>query len=232
VLTAKKKISVREAVPQSTSAELFYKSKEWFQANTKIVYGAALGIAALLIIGYLYTSGKAADDLAANRELRKVQTLYQQQQYRLAISGDPNQNIMGLEEITEKYGGTPTGDVAMIYLGNSYLYSGELDKAAGVFDDVSPSTDMLQAAAVAGQAAVAEAKGEFADAASLFEEAARMFENELLSGDRYLSAGRCYGLAGDLDAAKEMLLIAKENKTQRFQQEADRLLAQYNLDSE
>lgn len=232
MLTAKKKISVREAVPQSTSAALFYKTKEWFQANTKIVYGVALGLAALLIVGYLYTSGKAADDLAANRELRKVQTLYQQQQYRLAITGDPSQGIMGLEEITEKYGSTPTGDVAMIYLGNAYLYSGELEKAESVFDDVSPSTDMLSAAATAGQAAVAEAKEQYAEAASLFEKAARMFENDLLSGERFLAAGRSYAMSGDLNAAKEMLTLVKENKTQRFQQEADRLMAQYNLDDE
>ena len=85
---------------------------------------------------------------------------------------------------------------------------------------------MLSAAAVAGQAAVAEAKGNHADAASLFEQAARDFDNELLSGERFLSAGRAYALSGDMTSAKEMFELVKTNKTQRFQQEADRLMAQ------
>jgi tetratricopeptide (TPR) repeat protein len=232
VLTAKKKISVREVVPKSASAVFYYDAQKWLKANSKIVIGAFLAIAALIVIGYLYTSGKSADDLAANRELRKVQPLYQQQQYKLAIAGDPTQQIMGLEEIVDKYSGTPTGDVAMIYLGNCYLYSGDLDKAESIFDDVSPSTDMLKSAAVAGRASVAEAKGDYAGAAPLFEKAARGFDNELISGERFISAGRAYAIAGDMDSAKEMLEMVKGNKTQRFQQEADRLIAQYNLDDE
>lgn len=232
MLTAKKKISVREAVPKSSSAEFFYTAQDWFRANSKIVGGAVLAIAALLIVGYLYTSGKTADDLAANRELRKVQPLYQQQQYRLAITGDPNTNTMGLEEIAEKYSGTPTAEVATIYLGNAYLYTGELEKAMSAFDDASPDTDLLQSAAIAGKAAVYEAQGDHANAAELFEKAARLFENELLSTERYYAAGRDYALAGNMEKAREMLLLVKESKTQKYQQSADRLMTQYGLGDE
>ncbi|MBE0645306.1 MAG: tetratricopeptide repeat protein [Bacteroidetes bacterium] len=232
MLTAKKKISVRQAVPQSSSADFFYNLQDWFKANTKIVGGVALGIAAIVIIGYLYTTGKAADELAANLELRKVQQLYQQQQYRLAITGDPAQKIMGLEEIVEKYGGTPTGDVAMLYLGNSYLYAGELDKAMSTFEDASPDTDMLRAAVIAGQAAVLEARGNSAEAAELFEKSALTFENELLSTERFLIAGRNYAEAGNMEKAKEMLDKVKESKNTKYQPDADRLLAQYNLTEE
>ena len=113
MLTAKKKISVRQAVPHSTSGDFFFTAQEWFKNNTKIVAGVALGIAAVIIVGYLYASNQDANELAANRELRKVQELYQQQQYRLAITGDPAQQIMGLEDIVKEYGGTPTGGVAV-----------------------------------------------------------------------------------------------------------------------
>ncbi|MFZ1729464.1 MAG: tetratricopeptide repeat protein [Bacteroidota bacterium] len=232
MLTAKKKISVRQAVPQSSSADFFYNLQDWFKANTKIIIGAVLGIVAIVIVGYIYTSGKAADELAANRELRKVQQLYQQQQYRLAITGDPAQKIMGLEEIVEKYGGTPTGEVAMIYLGNSYLYSGELDKAMTAFEDASPDNDMLRAAAVAGEAAVTEARGNNADAAELFEKSAGIFDNELLSGERLICAGRNYGEAGNMEKAKEMLEKVKESKNTKYHPDAERLMAQFNLTEE
>ncbi len=232
MLTAKKKISSRDAVPKSTSADFFYNAQDWFKANTKLIGGAALAIAAVIIVGYLYMSGVEADDLAANRELRKVQELYQQQQYRLAIGGDASQGVMGLEEITDKFSGTPTAEVAMIYLGNSYLYAGDLDKALQVFEDASPDTDMLRAAALAGEAAVYEAKGEYGEAAPLFEKAARIFENDLLSTERYLAAGRAYGKAGDKERAAEMLDMTKDSKQQQAQQTADRLRAEFGLDIE
>jgi tetratricopeptide (TPR) repeat protein len=232
VLTAKKKISVRQAVPQSSTADFFYNFQDWFKANTKIIGGVALGIIAIAIMGYFYVSGKAEDELAANRELRKVQQLYQQQQYRLAITGDPTQQIMGFEEIVEKYGGTPTGEVAMIYLGNSYLYSGELDKAMTAFEDASPDTDMLRAAALAGEAAVLEAKGNNSEAAKLFETSALAFDNELLSSERFLTAGRNYGEAGNMEKAKEMLEKVKEFKNTKYHPDAERLMAQFNLTEE
>jgi len=229
VLTAKKKISTRDAIPTSKSADFLYRAQEWFTSNSKIVGGVALGIAALVIIGYLYSSGQAADDIAANRELRRVQEFYQQQQYKIAIAGDPAQGIMGLEEITEKYSGTPTAEIAMIYLGNAYLYSGDLEKAMATFEDASPGTEMLEAAALAGQAAVLEAREQYADAAELFERAARTFDNEVLKNERMLAAGRDYALAGDMERAREMLEAVSESKNQQYKQDADQLMAQFGL---
>ncbi|MCB2205463.1 hypothetical protein KQI65_12005 [bacterium] len=232
MLTAKKKISSREAVPKSSTADFMYSAQDWFKANTKVIGGVALGVAAIIIVGYLYMSGVAADDLAANRELRKVQELYQQQQYRLAIGGDASQGIMGLEEIADKYSGTPTAEVAMIYLGNSYLYAGEYDKALSVYEDASPDTDMLRAAALAGEAAVYEAKENFAEAAPLYEKAAKTFENDLLSSERYLAAGRAYAKAGENGPAAEMLEKASESKQQKYKQAAERIRAEFGIETE
>lgn len=230
MLTAKKKIAHREAVPSSTAADYFYRAQDWFTSNSKIVGGIALAIAAVIIVGYLYMSGKAADDIAANRELRKVQEYYQQQQYKIAIAGDPAQQIMGLEEITQKYSGTPTAEVAMLYLGNAYLYSGDLDKAMATFEDASPDNAMLEAAVLAGQAAVHEAREEYPQAAELFERSARIFDNEVLSNERRISAGRSYAKAGNMEKAKEVLEEVKESDNQQYKQEAEQLLARYSLE--
>ena len=229
MLTAKKKLSVREVVPKSSSSIFFYDAQEWLKQNAKIVGGVALAIVAIVAFWYWNSSNNAADDLEANRQLRQVMPLYQQQQYKLAITGDPNQQIPGLKQIVESYDGTPTGQIAMIYLGNAYLYTDELDKALAVFDDASPDSDMLNAAAVAGKAAVYEAKKNWTEAASLFEKASEMFENDLLTSGRQLSAGRAYALAGNKEKAKAMFELVKESKSTRYHQDADRLLAQYQL---
>jgi tetratricopeptide (TPR) repeat protein len=229
VLTAKKKLSAREVVPKSASANFFYDAQEWLKQNSKIVAGVVIGLVAIIVLWYFYSSGKAADELEANRQLRQVMTLYGQQQFKLAISGDANQNIPGLTKIVEDFGGTPTGQTAMIYLGNAYLYTDQFDKALQVFDDASPDSDMLRAAAVAGKAAAYEAKKNYAEAASLYEEASTMFENDLLTSARQLNAGRAYGLSGNKEKAKEMLELVKEAKSTRYHQEADKLLAQFDL---
>ncbi|MCZ7558205.1 MAG: tetratricopeptide repeat protein [Bacteroidia bacterium] len=229
MLTAKKKISVREAVPKSASANFFYDAQEWLKQNGKIVGGVVIGLVAIIVVWYFYSSGKAADDVEANRMLRQVMPLYGQQQYKLAITGDPNQNIPGLKTIVEKYGGTPTGQAATIYLANAYLYTDELDKAYETFDDASPDSDILNAAALAGKAAVYEAKKNYKDAAPLFEKAANAVENDLLRSGHQLSAGRAYGLSGDKEMAKKMLELVKEAKSTRYHQEADKLLAQFEL---
>lgn len=229
MLTAKKKLSAREVVPKSASANFFYDAQEWLKQNSKIVAGVVIGLVAVIVLWYFYSSGKAADELEANRQLRQVMTLYGQQQFKLAISGDANQNIPGLTKIVEDFGGTPTGQTAMIYLGNAYLYTDQFDKALQVFDDASPDTDMLRSAAVAGKAAAYEAKKNYAEAASLYEEASTMFENDLLTSARQLNAGRAYGLSGNKEKAKEMLELVKEAKSTRYHQEADKLLAQFDL---
>jgi predicted negative regulator of RcsB-dependent stress response len=230
VLTAKKKINVREAIPHSTTGDFFYNARDWFQENTKLVGGIVLGVIAVAIIGYLYVTGQQADDLQANLELNKVQPLYQNQQYKLAITGDPAQQIPGLTEISEKYSNTATGQVASLYLGNCYLYTGEFDKAIEAFKESSPDDALLDAAVTAGMAAAYEAKKEYAEAADLFKSAAKKFDNDLVSSERYFYAGRAYALSGDMESAKEMLEKSKESKNQRFHQQADRLLAEYHLD--
>lgn len=229
MLTAKKKLSVREAVPKSTSSSFYYDAMDWAKANTKLLAGVGIGIVAIVILGYFYMSGKAADELEANRQLRKVMPLYQQQQYKLAINGDANQGIPGLASIADKYSGTPTGEVAMIYLANAYLYTDELDKALAAYEDASPESDVLRSAAVAGEAAVYEAKKNYSEAAELYEKAASMLNNDLLMSQRQLAAGRAYGLAGNKEKAKEMLELVKQSKATQFHQMADRLLSQYEL---
>jgi tetratricopeptide (TPR) repeat protein len=232
VLTAKKKISVREAVPKSASANFFYDAQDWLKQNAKIVGGVVIGLVAIIVVWYFYSTGKAADDVEANRMLRQVMPLYGQQQYKIAITGDPNQKIPGLETIVEKYSSTPTGQAAVIYLANAYLYTDELDKAYETFDDASPDSDILRAAALAGKAAVYEAKKNFKEAAPLFEKAANTIDNDLLTSAHHLSAGRAYGLAGNKEKAKQMLELVKEAKSTRYHQEADKLLAQFDLLSE
>lgn len=230
MLTAKKKITQREAVRVSRATTIWYDAQEWFRVNARMVGGIAIGVVAVAAALYFYTSAKASDDIEANRKLRPVMEMLQQQQYPLAISGDPARGITGLKDIAAQYDNTPTGQQAMLYLGQAYLALGEYDKALAALEDASPEGDLPVSSVTAAKGAVFEARKKYAEAGDLYRKAAEQFENEYITTERYFLAGRAYAMAGDKEQAKEMLEKVRESKSQRHQPEAERLMTQYGLD--
>jgi tetratricopeptide (TPR) repeat protein len=229
VLTAKKKINVRDAVPTSTTLDSLYAARDFVTENRNLVLGIGAAVVAVAALVYFYFSGKAADEISATRELRAVQSYIQQDQFKLAISGDPSHGVKGLQAIVDDYGGTNAGNLARLYLGNAYLYTGQYDKAFDAYDDVGGSP-MIKAAGVSGLGAVYEARKEFAKAARMYEKSADMYKNDLLDAERCFNAGRDYAMAGDKAKAKEMFDRVKNAESPRFENEITRLTAQYQLD--
>jgi len=227
VLTAKKKIVKRDAGNESGFS--YATVQAFFLKYGKIVGGVVAGIVIIGVALYFYEAGKTEDNLQASRMLAKVQTLYQQGQYKLAISGDPSRGIPGLEDIAVKYDNTPTGQQAMLYLGDCYLYTEQYDKAISTFDNASPSSDLMKAAVAAGIATAQYDKGDYAKAAEFYEDAATTYQNDLLSADRFLHAAEAYLKAGKKDRAKEMLEQVKKAKTTKFASDITRLTAEYNI---
>ncbi len=230
MLTAKKKIAVREAVPKSTFMDYWYRTKIYVTTNLKLIGGIAAGILVVAIAIYFYYSGKASDEKEASRQLRVAEMIFQQAQYKLAIAGDPARGVPGLQDIAKKYDNTPSGQAATLLLGNAYLCTGDFDKAYTAFDNASPSSDILKSTAYAGIAAALEGKKNFKEAAEYFEKAAKKYENDFLSGQRFLCAGRNYCLAGDKDKAVAMFKKLREIHSRRFEADMQRLLAQYELE--
>jgi tetratricopeptide (TPR) repeat protein len=229
VLTAKKKIAVREVVPKSTYMNYWYNVRELITTNSKLVSGIAVGILVVSVAAYFYFSGKAADEKEASRQLRVAEMIFQQQQYKIAITGDPGRGIPGLQEIARKYDNTAAGQSASLLLGNAYLYTGDFEKAYAAFDNASPSSDMLKSAVYAGKAAALEGKKNFAEAAEFFEKAAKKYDSKFLAAQRFLDAGRDYCLAGNKSSAVEMFKKMKEQRVRRFEPEMQRLISQYDL---
>ncbi len=229
MLTAKKKIAVRQVVPQSSFSDNWAATQMWFEKYKKFLLWGGIAVLALVVVGYIYFSSKAENDRLANSQLRNVLQLYLQQQYKQAITGDPTRGIVGLETIARQYDNTPTGQAAMVYLGNCYLYTGEFDKAIQSFNDASPDGTLLNVASVSGLAAALEGKKDYAGAAEKFEKAASMSDTDFLVAQNHFNAGRAWCLAGNKEKAKECFLKVRDAKTPRFESELARLLAQYDI---
>ena len=230
MLTAKKKIAVREAVPQSSMMSSVERAKDFYGEYSRYIFGGLALVAAIVIVGYIMMAGKGENETQASMQLRKVVALYQQQQYKLAITGDPARGVPGLKDIADKYGSTPSGSVAALYLGNCYLYTDQFDKALEAFDAASPSDDLTASNVLAGKAAAYEGKKQFGEAAETYEKAAKAFVNDLLSANRFLCAGRNYAMAGNKEKALAALEKVSEAKTPRYENDVKRLIAQYDLE--
>jgi tetratricopeptide (TPR) repeat protein len=170
-----------------------------------------IGLLLLVALGgiyyYFYRQGKANDQ--AQIELARVRSYYDKSDFPLAINGDTSKTmggapIHGLRYIVSEWKSTPAGKIAALYLGNSYLASGQADKAAEPFEVATGSDEpLVRSAAHAGLGAVKEAAKKYEEAAKEYEKAASEDRIELNTPQYLLDAARNYELVGKKQEAIE-----------------------------
>ena len=181
---------------------LYYEKK---RTLTGVATGIILVIAG--IFGYNYI--QAERDTQAQEYLGAIILEYERDEYRIALDGSGE--TLGLLEIVDRYGGTPAGNTARFYAGNAHFELEEYDLALEQFENFNAKNDFLGASATAGRAAVHELQGDFSSAADLFKRAADMDDNSVRAPYYLRSAARAYLESGELNAAEEVILEAKEN---------------------
>lgn len=225
MLTKKKQISKKD-IKEDKLVTTYYQTVNYLDQNKTKIYIYIGALVAVVAILYFYLDNRAKNNEKANTELARVMDLYNQGAYQEAVDGRQGTNIIGLRKIVDMYGSTENGEIAKIYLANSYNFLGKFDEALSYYDDYSGGIDMYKAAALAGKAACYEAKNEFGKAADAFKDAAHVSKNNVLNGDYLLSAGINYLKTGTKDKALEQFnLIKEEYKTSPAMREVDRYLA-------
>ncbi len=232
MLTAKKKINVREPIQASTFSTNWFQIQNYLREKGTLIGGIAVALVAVALFLYIYFTNKKTENIEANMELAKCAALYEQGQYKSAIDGDRARGIPALKDIADKYSGTSAGEEARLMLGNCYLYTNQLDNAIAAYQSASPNGDMLKAGVLAGLGAAYEGKKEYGKAAEYFEKSATTFVDDQISADRYVQAARNYALAGDKQKAKAIYeKVKNEMKAQRYgAQEIDRLINGLGVD--
>lgn len=188
----------------------YYKAVDFFDKNKKHVY-TALTILVIAVAGIilLVNKRKANNEIAAI-EMGKIKDIYNANNYQQAINGDSLGVSKGLQYIVDEYGSTENGQLAKIWLANSYYALRDFDKAEKYYKDYSGGNKILEVSAAAGLAAVYEAKNNFTEAAKQFEKVASMDkENPFI--DQYLFyAAKDYYKANDFANAKKLFDKIKE----------------------
>lgn len=187
---------------------LYTRFLNYFEENRGVVFGILGGLALLILIGFGYGFFKDQKESQAQQALARAVRLYEANDYRGAIDG--TDDITGLLEVADDFGGTKAGNLARFYAADAYFQLGENEQALTFFQRFDHSEDALGAGAYAGEAAIYENMGKHAEAADRYQKAALIFENEFTSA-RYLeSAGRNYEAAGDFSEAQRAYELIKE----------------------
>lgn len=226
MLTKKKRITKKE-IKQDKLVTTYYQVMNYYkeyQAKFLIVFAAL----ALVVIAVILLSNKRSNDnLAAASQLAKIMPVYEAGSFQEAIDGQPNANVVGLKQIVDNFGNTEQGEIAKIYLANSYIVLNKLEEAFQLYDDYSGSNPLLKATSLAGKASYYETKKEYEKAVDLYKDAARVSISNPSTPDYLLRAGINLLRIGKKEDAKSIFEeIKKEFTSSMAAQEIDRYLFQ------
>lgn len=228
MLTKQKKLS-RKEIKEDKLVEFYYKSQTFFEENkTKILmYVGIAAVAVAAVFGYL--SYQSSQNEKAGIELAKVIDMFDQGDFLGAIEGRKDANIAGLKQIIADYGSTENGEIAKIYLANSFANLGKVEDAFKYYEDYSGDIDIFKAAALAGQAGYFAYKNEYEKAAELYEKASKVSKTNSMNADYSFQSAINYFEAGEKDQAKNLFqLIKDEFKTSMVFSQVDRYLTLLN----
>ncbi|RPI06735.1 MAG: hypothetical protein EHM64_01800 [Ignavibacteriae bacterium] len=228
MLKPQKKISKRE-IKEDKLVTKYFEVRQWIDANTKILSYVGMGIAALIVIAFLWSKSRADSNEKATAMLAKIAPYFDEGRYDLAINGVPQEGTQGLQALVDEHGSTHAGEIAKLYLADSYFAQKNYDKALSTYDDISISDKMITASAYAGMASCYEVKHDFSHAASYFEKAASKNMTEVQAPENLQRAAANYAASGDKEKAVELLhTLKKEFPNSPYARDIDRYIAEYS----
>jgi tetratricopeptide (TPR) repeat protein len=227
MLKPQKKLNMKE-VKEDKLVTFYFQARAWLDQNKRLAaYIVGIPIAIAVIV-FFWVQKRNEWNVEATTKLAKVLPFYDQGKYQEAVSGVPQEGVQGLEAIVQEHGSVPSGEIAKLYLANSYYALGNYDKALSFYDGVSVSDKMLTSAAYAGEAACYEIKGNYSEAASYFEKAASKGIPELQAPENLQKAAVNYAAAGKKEKAVDLLQkIKKEYPASNEARNADRYIAEF-----
>lgn len=225
MLTQRKKLKKKQ-IKEDKLVTTIAEAKDFYEENQNVIFGVVGAIALIVFAVIFYVNKVEEDNLAATAQLSKVLPIYNSGAYQEAIDGRDGTDILGLASIVDNYSGSEQGEVARLYLANSYYFLGNIDLALENYQSYSGSDQNLNAAALAGSAGCYEASKNYSEAGELFEKAAAMNEFNPMNPEYLLFAGINYFNADEKGNSERVLQrIKDEYKTTQFSSQADRYLA-------
>lgn len=228
MLTKQKKLSKKE-IKEDKLVEFYYKSQSFFEENKNRVYIYGGVLIAIVAAIYFYSTFRSSQNEKAGEYLAKSISVYDMGAYLEAIEGKQGTNEWGLKKIVSEYGSTENGEIAKIYLANSYANLGKIDEAFKYYEDYSGKIESFKAAALAGQAGYYASKNQFVKAAEYYLNASKVSKENVLNPEYIYLAAVNFFDGGEKEQAKNLFQQIKDDyKTSTVYSQVDRYLNQLN----
>jgi TolA-binding protein len=157
------------------------------------------GVALIIIVGAAFayfTSSRKASDEQASRQLLAGMLQQRRQSYEGAAAA--------YEDVIARFSGTPSGKLALLYLGHARYELKEYDAAAESYESYlrrEKGDKLTMSHAKRGLAACFANTERYEEAAELYEETARALDEGGAVPEDLMAAARCWKLAGNTDKA-------------------------------
>lgn len=187
-----------------TSSEQFIEKNQKMIVNVIIILIVIVGA----YFGYHKFISEPKGTEAAN-QIFGAQNYFEKDSFNLALNGDGN--VLGFLEIIDKYGSTPSGNLANYYAGLSYLHTGDYENAIKYLKKFS-SDDLLMANMAISNIGDAYMQiGDYKKAAEHYNKAAASKTNDFSTPLFLMKNGMALEKAGDYSGAlKSYEKIEKE----------------------
>lgn len=177
------------------------------------------GIVAVIIISLLVNqyyiiprNAEAADNIAV------AEQLFLTGDYEKALNGDGVND--GFLQIVDKYGSTPSGNLARLYAGLCYAHTDKAEEAVKYLEGFDVCDDAMVSNAAIGALGNCYAQLDMNDkAASTLLKAAKRADNNTLSPLYYLQAGQLFEAIGQKNKALECYETIKNEYPQSVQRQ-------------
>lgn len=211
-MTQKKKTAPVNEIDESIVA-----SAGFVERNIKTLSYTVGGILAVVIIAlltYQYyivpRNAEAADDIAV------AEQLFLAGDYEKALNGDGTND--GFLQVVDKFGSTPSGNLARLYAGLCYAKTDKAEEAVKFLEDYDACGDMMVSNAALGALGNCYAQlGQNDKAAATLLKAAKRADNNTLSPLYYQQAGQIFEALGNKSKALDCYQTIKSDYPQSVQ---------------
>lgn len=197
---AKRKSDQTELVEVEQVSAPQYSAPIWEKYPNLLLYvvGAiALGVGGWWLYKEMIVKPKQVEAVAA---MWQAEQQFARDSFQLALN-DPGGGYDGFLALTDKFSGTPAGNLAHYYAGVCYMHTGDFDNAIAQMEAYSADGDLLPAMKYGVMGDCYSEKQDFAKAIDYYEKAADASENDLLGMYYLKKLGMLNESQGNTEAA-------------------------------
>lgn len=176
-------------------------AEDWFERNSKLVAGIAVGVA-LVVAGFFgFQYYKDNQNKQAQQEMFQAIYYFEADSLDQALNGDANN--LGFLDIIEEYSITEAANLANYYAGVIYLKQGKFEPARLYLEDFKSKDLLIQARAYSliGDSYMEE--GNYEQAAAFYRKAADYKPNKFFSPQYLMKEALAYEKLNQPDKARE-----------------------------